>query len=334
MTRSDTTEQNPAVRHLLLNPWVWAALLLAAATVLVSDDPRVGFLAYLLMLAGGWLCGFGFVNLTGRIRKRRVGMLVHLTGAVLAGLLLWLMVTAGADIIGELPQAAKAAYVVAQLAAAPAAGWVWLALIGRVTTMLGRRSAPKVAPAPPAWELSTERSTLRFSAVPLRMRTLGLMIALMVVIVGGIGALLMIATGDLAERLGARVVIIALGIVLGLPTYMLLVSAMHRRTVDCVVSFDSDRLRVEAGPVRVDVALSEIDLLLWRSDSDYARIELRSGTTELCLIAGLARAPKGVAPQLPPLPRHIRGSLESEKLTERRSRRGVTTYQKPEDARP
>lgn len=314
--------------RVLGTPWLWAALLLGAAVPLVIADPQIGFLAFLLALIGGWLCGAGFVNATLRIRRRGIGALVHAIGAVLAGVLLWAMVSLGPGIAGVLSDPAKAAFTVAQFASAPAAGWIWITLIGRATSLMSSRANPVAPPAGPAWEHEGKESILRFVAVPLRMRTLGLAIAAVVVVFGGAAATLLILTGDLAERLGPRLVILVLGAGLALPGYLLLKTLLHRRTVDCELRIGPDRLRVRAGDVAFDVAFGQIELLRWRCDGDYARLELQAGGRELSLVAGMARVPKGAAPTLPPLPAATARRLEAAGISPSRSRRGLTTFRR------
>lgn len=315
-------------RRILGNPWLWAAVLLGAAVPLVIADPQIGFGAYLLAVVGGWLCGVGFVRATLRMRRPGIGVLAHAVGAVLAGVLLWAMVSLGPVIAGGLDEPGRAALAVAQFASAPAAGWIWITLIGRVAALVSSR-APRVAPPiGPAWEHEGKESLLQFPAVPLRMRTLGLAIAAVVVVFGGIAATLLILTGDLAERLGPRLVIIVVGAGLALPGYLLLKALLHRRTVDCELRIGPERLRVRAGAMALDASFHEIDLLRWRCDGDYARLEVHCGGRELSLVAGIARVPKGTAPTLPLLPAIITRRLEAGGLWSSRSRRGLTTFRR------
>lgn len=321
------------MRRLVISPWSWAVVLLAAATALVSIDPRVELPAFLLILAGGWACGFGFVNLTMRLR-RPIGAGVHLLGAVGAALLLWASASVG-PLPADVPPVAAACLMVARLAAAPAAGWVWLGLIGRITTRISSRSPAASPPQPPAWRNTERRSEVRFRAVPMRMRALGSMVAAVVIVVGALTASLLIATGDLAERLGARVVVIVVGVLLALPAYLLLRAFLRRRTVACSISFeldrnrDEDRVVVIAGDDSVDITLAEVDLLLWRTEGDYARVELHSARIPpVSLLVGMAATPAGVAAALPELPPHIRGRLDDAGLAREHSKRSVTTFRR------
>ncbi|WP_440710854.1 hypothetical protein [Herbiconiux sp. YIM B11900] len=323
---SDDRPSRPLARRILGRPWLWAVLLLGASVPLVMADPDVGFLAFLLALIGGWLCGAGFVGATLRMRSARLGALVHVLGAVLAGVLLWAMVSIGPAFAGILTGPARAAFVVAQFAAAPAAGWIWITLVGRAASRMSSRAQRADPPAGPVWEHEGRASILRFRAVPLRMRTLGLAIAAVVVVVGGIAATLLILTGDLAERLGPRLLIIVVGAGLALPASLLLRALLHRRTVECELWIGPDRLRLRAGGATFESSFGEIDLLRWRSDSDYARLEIRAAGRDLSLLAGPARVPKSTAPTLPPLPTTIARRLEARGLTSSRSRRGVTTF--------
>jgi hypothetical protein len=329
---TETVPEERASRSLagrvLGNPWLWAALLLGASVPLVIADPQIGFVAFVLAVVGGCLCGAGFVGATLRIRRRGLGALAHGIGAVLAGVLLWAMVSFGAGLADVLNDPARAAFAVAQFASAPAAGWIWITLIGRVSALVSSRAQQVAPPAGPAWEHEGKESLLRFPAVPLRMRTLGLAIAAVVVVFGGIAATLLILTGDLAERLGPRLVIIVVGAGLALPGYLLLKALLHRRTVACEAWIGPERLRVRAGATALDASFHEIDLLRWRCDGDYARLEVRSGGRELSLVAGMARVPKGTAPTIPPLPAIITRRLEASGLSSSRSRQGLTTFRR------
>ncbi|GAB3595670.1 hypothetical protein [Microbacterium tumbae] len=328
MTEIASAERRPLLRRWLSGPWLWALLCLVTATaILIAADDLV-LPGYLLMLGGGWLCGFGFVNATLRMPAPS-GVLVHLCGAVGAGGLLLLLASPGDGLSARAPEVLRAAVVVMQMAAAPAAGWIWLGLLGRATSAIGRRDASKAPErVVPGWLRDGDRSVLRFAAIPLRMRALTWAIVGIVVVLGAVATWALVATGDLAERLGPRLLIVGVGLVLVLPAYLVLRHVLRLRTVDAVLTISADRLRADAGDIDLDVALEQIDRLLWRTDSDYARVEVRAAAAELTLNAGLARVPAGAAPRLPELPRHVRRRLELAGFTPCRPRQGVVIYRR------
>ncbi|WP_309128327.1 hypothetical protein [Microbacterium sp.] len=72
-------------------------------------------------------------------------------------------------------------------------------------------------------------------------------------------------------------------------------------------------------------SLNEVRMLRWRTDGGEARVEVETVALRLCLIAGIARTEKGAAAALPPLPRHVRRSLERAGLAlEPGRRKGVS----------
>ncbi|WP_439901539.1 hypothetical protein [Microbacterium azadirachtae] len=321
------TVRAPLWRRALRMPLLWALLcgVLALPGYAAGGD---AFLPFLLTLVGGWLCGMSFVNATARMSPPRRGAIAHVLGAIAAGLLLAFLAAVVPDLLAPKPNPARAVVAVVQMAAAPAAGWIWLALIGRITSALRLRATPAVLEGP-EWE-GAERgsgSVLRFAAVPLTMRALTLWILLVVVVVAGIGVALMIAFDAFVMAAGPRLVIVALGIVLGLPAYLLLSALLRRRTVTYTVRFDVDRLELERAGSTLSVRYADVERLVWRSDSEYARLEVLGEGVDLSLIAGIARVPKGRTAALPPLSRRVRGLLEGAGLSPSPSRNGrVQTF--------
>ncbi|MHA7268740.1 hypothetical protein [Arthrobacter sp. HLT1-20] len=56
-------------------------------------------LPFLLTLLGGWLCGFAFVNFTLGVKRAWLGVLLHVVGAAVSGVLLHWMVFGGSSIL-------------------------------------------------------------------------------------------------------------------------------------------------------------------------------------------------------------------------------------------
>ena len=320
-------------RKLIRNPALWGALLLAVAIAFTLAGDDLSFFPFLMMLVGGWCVGFAFVNATMRMVPARNGALLHAGIAVALGAAIAFVVESGGDLLEPLPEAVRAVAVVLQLAAIPAAGWIWLGLLSRVGDMLTRREAKKrPTPTTPEWERdeSGDGSSVRFPGIPLRMHVLTRTIIGIVLVAGVFTTLLLIALDDIVMRLGPRLMIILVGVVVALPVYLALTAVLRRRTASCVVAFGNDELRLQVGEEAHVVPFRDLELLLWRPRSDYARIEVRGAGVDLSLITGLARPPAGRTAELPVLPRRVFRRLELAGLTLERSRRDdVITFRRP-----
>lgn len=318
-------------RRLLGKPLVWAAACALLALPWYLAGSGLELLPYLLTLVGGWLCGFAFVNATLGMQPPRRGALVHLTGAVLLGAALTWIILEGKDVVSVAPESVRAVILFLQMAAIPAAGWLWLALIGRVSDIARTPSArAQPAPAAPDWEEDYAGTLVRFAAIPMQMRRLGTIVAGVVVVVGSLAVLMLIEFDWFLNFGSARIIILAVGLLFALPAYLLLKSALGRMTVSYTVQFTRDQLRIDTDTDSIEIALRDIDELVWRCTSDYARLNVRGTGRNVSLIAGFARMPRGVLPQLPPLPHRILRNLTEAGLEVRRTRRpGLTVFRRP-----
>ncbi|MFT4258573.1 hypothetical protein [Microbacterium sp.] len=307
---------------------ICGVVLLVAAFVAMLVMQDLGILPLLLMLVGGWCLGFAFVNLT--FRMPRNGLALHIAGAVVISAEVVTMIEFGGPLLTVRPEPVGVAVIVAQTAAIPAACWIVLGILGRATDALTRRER-RNAPIrrAPEWERdeSGDGSFVRVRAIELRMRQLTLAIIGVVLVVSGIGVALLIAADGAIMHLGARLSIILMGIVLGLPAYAALSAVIRRRTRDCTIAFGNDEVRIGVGSTASVVRFSELEHLRWRCGSDYARVELRGGGIDLSLFSGLAKPAPGRTAELPPLPRRVFTRLEGAGLVVERSRRGdVVTF--------
>ncbi|MEA1262694.1 hypothetical protein MicroSTF_06610 [Microbacterium sp. STF-2] len=334
-TAAEARVRVKVTRTLVRNPLVVGAVLLLAAIAftLLGDD--LSFLPFLLMLVGGWCFGFAFVNATQGIMPARNGAVLHLGVAVVLGALVAFVVEFGGDLLDPFPEAVRGIAVVLQLAAIPATGWIWLALIGRVTDFFARRDTKKKPPpVTPDWEReeSGDGSIVRFPAIELRMRALTQAIVAIVVVAGLFGVALLIALDDIVMRMGPRIAIVLMGIVVGLPVYLVFTAILRRRTAQCTVAFGNDELRVQVDDELHTIPFRNLEFLRWRCRSDYARIEVRGSGADLSLFAGLATPPRGFSAELPALPRRVYRRLELAGLTVEKARRGeVITFRAPSE---
>ncbi|CAH0181785.1 hypothetical protein SRABI76_01549 [Microbacterium oxydans] len=320
-------------RKLVRSPLVWGALLLAVAILATLAGDDLSFVPFLLMLVGGWCFGFAFVNATLRMTPSRAGVLLHAAVAILLGAAIAFVVELGNDMLAPFPERIRAIAAALQLAAIPAAGWIWLGLLSRVTDALtGLEAKKRPAPVTPEWEREEngDGSRVRFPGIPLRMRVLTGAIVVIVVVFGLGGTLLLIAFDDIVLRMGARVAIILVGIVIALPVYAVFTAVLRRHTKACTVAFGNDELRLSVGDHTDVIRFRDLEHLLWRTRSDYARIEVRGAGVDRTIIAGLAKPPAGRTAELPVLPRRVFRRLELAGMTLTRSRRAdVVTFQRP-----
>lgn len=312
-------EPGPVWRRVLHLPLFWA-LVCGALALPGYLGGHLEFLSFLFTLVGGWLCGFAFVNATLRMPARR-GLIAHIAGAAGAGLLLWLLAEAAPALLAPQPTPARAFLAVLQMGAAPAAGWVWLGLISRVTAMIGARDAAKAPPAP-LWEAADRGSLARFRGVPLTTRALVLWCVLTTAVVAGMVLAILIVTGATILNVGPKLFLLLYVVVPGLPAYLLMSWLLRRRAVDCAVRFDADRLRIEVAGAEQGIRYRELERLVWRAEGDFARIEARGSGVDVTLIAGIARTPGGTVPALPTLSRRVVQLMEEAGLRSRTLRGG------------
>ncbi|WP_285364189.1 hypothetical protein [Microbacterium sp. LMC-P-041] len=329
-TTSERRLRREIGRRLVRAPLAWGVLLLVAATVWTIAGDDLSFFPFLLMLLGGWSIAFSFVNATMDMRPVRAGVAVHLGVAVVLTAVMIVVIDAGSELLAGLPEPVRAVIVVLQIAAGPAAGWIWLGLLSRLTDRIGRRDAlRRPPPVAPEWERDEngDGSHVQFSAIDLRMRALTVAIVAVVLVVGTAGTVLLIAFDDAVMHMGARLAIILTGAVVGLPVYLMLRAVLRRRTLSCSVAFGDDDLRIRSGNATHRIPFRQLQHLVWRTRSDYARIEVRGAGVDLSLITGLAKPPSGRTAELPALPRRVFRRLELAGLDVERSRRDeVVTF--------
>ncbi|MFE6964731.1 hypothetical protein ACFVAJ_06445 [Agromyces sp. NPDC057679] len=318
-------------RRLAGSPLVWAAVCFALTVPWFAAGQGMEFVPYLLMLVGGWLCGFSFVNLTFRIRPERDGVILHVVGAVVAGVFLWVAIELSRPLLETAPEPLKIAFLIVQFAAIPAAGWIWLGLLSRITSAVGRPSKKRPSPVAPEWvRAETGRgSEVGFTAVPMTMRALTTAIVLIVVVVGAVAVVALIAVTEHVVQLGPRFAIFLVGVVFALPAYFIYMAIVQRRTLDCTIGFGDDRLWLRTDASTTIVKFDELDELVWRCRSDYARVELRGANLDVSLITGIAKGRPGFTAELPALPRRVVGRLTDLGFALERSKRDeVLTFRR------
>jgi len=317
----------PWWKRLFRKPLFWALICAALALPCYLDGNGMGLLPFLFTLVGGWLCGFAFVNFTLGIKRTWLGVLLHVVVAALSGLLLHWLVFDGSSFLKTLPGQLRALLLFLQMGAIPGVAWIWFGLLGRITSVAAKPSkTAKSTRQAPGWEDTSPGTRVQFWALPMTMRALAWAIAGMSVLGGGLTILLMIAFDSFLFRFGsARLIIIALGLLIGLPGYYLFRAVLGRKTTPCSVAFGKDRLTIETHAHAATIPYVDLERLVWRNNSDYARVEVHGGGHAFSLLVGMARTPKTVLPQLPPLSQKtIRRLTDAGMETQPSRRPGVT----------
>lgn len=317
----------PWWKRLFRKPLFWALICAALAMPWYLGGNGMELLPYLLTLVGGWLCGFAFVNFTLGIRRTGLGVLLHVVVAAASALLLHWLVFDGSGFLKTLPGQLRALLFFLQMGAIPGVAWIWLGLLGRITSVAAKPSKKaKATRLAPGWEDASPGTRVQFWALPMTMRALTWAIAGMCVLGGGLAFLLMTAFDAFLLRFGsATLIIIAFGVLIGLPGYHLFRAVLGRRTTACSVVFGKERLTIETHAQVAAIPYVDLERLVWRNASDYARVEVHGGGHAFTLLVGMARTPKTVLPQLPPLSQKTINSLTDAGMEPQPSRRpGVT----------
>lgn len=325
------------MRRIFGKPLVWAALLIAAASVLfatgtfgLSDDWIVPFL---LTLLGGWLAGNAILDGLNRVVPFRIRIMLHIGAIAAIALTIWAMFlwTKPLAKAGILPDSGWGVFFALQMAGLVAVAWLVLALLHTVTALVKVGSKP-VDRRLPEWEAAeSDGAIVRFSAAPMRFGALTGVIVGTIVVASLLGAGLMLAFPAIMNA-GPMVVIVALALVIGLPLYAIISAMFRARSRRCSILFGDRRLRLEVGDDVFECGYVQLDELIWRRGSEYARIELGARGERRSLIVGVAKQPPGTAPNLPELSRRTKRLLEAAGLedvsSEREARSGLTRYRR------
>lgn len=316
---AETAKKPPLLRTIALNPLIWAAACTLAA--LPGYLTEGGFFSYLMSIIAGALCGIWFVNLTVRM-PHPAGAIVHLVVAVALAPTMFAAIELVPPMLA--PGAPRAVYTGVLFALPPAAGWVWITLISRITSLVSRktRAQPRV---PLVWDNDGDAVLVRFRAIPMRMGELTVWMVATILVTGAIVTTALIVFGDIVERLGPRLLILALGVLFAFPAYLVVTALLRRRSVDASVRVSRDRMWITAGETTHALRLSQIERLRWGIGSDYARLEVTAPGVDLALLVGMAKQADGLASELPPLPARTLRLAETEGLKQTTSRRGLVT---------
>lgn len=307
-------------RRVLRHPLSWTVVCLAAAVPLMGTPYDFG--GFLLSLLAGWLAAHALVRLLLVLRPPWLSVALHV-GASLAIVVPMLIASSPGGAGKILPAPLTAAI---GLALPPAAGWIWLTLIGRASGAVRaderRRAAQRTEPE---WRRDASRWTLRLPVVPLR-RSAYLAVGIgLFVLATGIAATLVIVFEDVAQRLGPMAILLVLGWTVFLPISLVLHAVARVRTVEVSLVVDERRMRVlpVAGRAPLfDAPLEELRSVTWRLRTSPTGVVLRPAAGPgLVLLVGMARREKGRAATCPPPPATLLRMLDGAGLLEKPSRR-------------
>ncbi len=282
------------------------------------------FAGFLLCLIGGWLVAHAVVCGLMAMRSPGLSFGLHVGVAAAAAAALSLL-TRG--VIPDIVDASATGAI--SFAAVPAAGWIWLTLIGRVSGLVRADSARRAARlASPDWTRTNDVWELRLPVVALRLSTYRGVIGILFAIAAGVLSVFVVGFSDVAMRMSPLMIVVVLGWLVGLPISGAILLIARARTVDALVRVTRGRLVVErmtdgkTDAMRiVDLALAEVHALRWAARDAPTRIEVRPMVgAGLVLLFGLARRPAGLAATLPALPTGLRRRLEEAGLSARASR--------------
>lgn len=274
---------------------------------------------FLLLIVAGWLAGHVVVGALALIERSGVRLLGHLAVALVFVALAVLVFPRWGAILDPLPPIARDASYMLGMAAIPMMGWVWLALIGLITTHVA-------SPAKEAHGPSWEANLVRFAAVSAPMRALT-KATLVAAGVAGVATLVAVMLWQPLIHGGPRVLVFLVALV-GMPIYAVLKRRLVRDTVPCSVRIAPHELIITSAKISERYGYREIDRLIWQTTGEYARLEIGGGGRSTSLLVGIARREPGILPTLPPLSGKFRRVLVTNGLVEdsRHENKGTLKY--------
>jgi len=189
-----------------------------------------------------------------------------------------------------------------------------------------------------SWQQYGDSSVLQFTALPMRMHTLALVITLMVLPIGAATAAMLISLDMMNFRFPVRVTIVVVGLGLAVPVCLIFFRTIRALATEYTVRLTPSRIDISSARDQQSFALQDIRLLRWRSQTDYARLVLVTGTRKISLLAGLRRArlrsDRSIV--LPPIPEGYQQHLASLGFSMRRTWRApdLVSFRRADGARP
>ena len=314
-------------------------VVLCAAGAVAAGQGHDGFLAYLGVIVGGWALAFAAVNALAGLAPRRQWV-VHVALAVGAVALL-ATTTALLDALSGLPQPWRGPLLYVALGLPPAAGWVLLTLLGRVSNRIDRDVSRRAATLTPlAWSGSDSRPELTATASTFPRRRLTVLIVGAIAVGGLLATVVMILAERWVLRLPPLMLVVLLGVLIGLPLYAAVHAVVNHGRGPVTLRWGTGAVEIDAGTdARWVVPLAMIRRLVWCMQGDMARFEIHTATRRETFLVGMVRQDAGSASELPPLQHRMTRALEQAGLRSR-VRRGVISFEREagtisrDDARP
>ncbi|MFS0714517.1 hypothetical protein ABC195_11575 [Microbacterium sp. 2P01SA-2] len=316
-----TTKQRAreAARQVLLHPLLWGALCIVVAVPLLGTAHD--FWGFLLCLFAGWSAAHALVRWLHTM-PRTLSVALHLAASVGVGVLLFATL-ADDGWRGMLPPAIAAAL---GFTAVPAAGWIWLTLVGRVSGAVAAASRRRAAAlVVPQWERVGDVWNLRLPVVALRSPVYIATVATIAVLGAGLVVTVTVVFDDILVRVGPLLMLLVLGWGVAAPAYLVLRAIAHHRTADVVITVDGSRdsqtVRVARSPeaeVLFEAPVGGIRSLQLSARTSPVRIVIRPfHGSGLVLLVGLARRRPDAAPTFALPPAHLIDRLGSAGLVRR-----------------
>ena len=189
-----------------------------------------------------------------------------------------------------------------------------------------------------SWQQDGDSNVLRFTACPMRMHTLALVITLMVLPIGAATAAMLISLDMMNFRFPVRVTIVVVGLGLAVPVCLIVFRTIRALATEYTVRLTPSRIDISSAREHQSFPLQDIRLLRWRSQTDYARLVLVTGTRKISLLAGLRRArlrsDRSIV--LPPIPEGYQQHLAGLGFSAHRTRRApdLVSFRRADGARP
>ncbi|GAA2829523.1 hypothetical protein FB468_2763 [Leucobacter komagatae] len=324
------------MKRLLGRSEFWALACFGAALPWVLAGDAAGFFPFVCLLVAGFFAGLIVMRQLARIPSRRAGLWAHVGVAAALAVFGALFVPRLGDVMGwlrqALPEPAVSFVWALWVPTLTLSGVVWLTLLARATAALpggpGGRSLQLPAPV---WVGTTDGATAEFTAVEMTRRAYLWAVAACAVAVFGAAICVFVAAEPVVSRWSPRVLLLAFGLGLVLPVFLLARATFRGRSRAYSVVFTKGRMRIRVGGDTFTYVFRDIEAFTWCPRGEAARIEVRSRRGDRSLLVGIAKPLAGKRAALPDLSRRVRAELSEAGLEElpRRGPVGTWRYGRP-----
>ncbi|WP_259457209.1 hypothetical protein [Microbacterium sp. AG790] len=310
-------------RWFVLAPALAGIVLCAIGGALVTPTSDGGLAAYLCVLIGGWAVAFSAVNaLSGWEERWQWAGHIALTAGALA---LAVSITPLIQQAATLPEPWGRSLALVALGIPPAAGWIVITLLGRISARVDRASSHRAAAVtPPQWSGPDGRPELTVSASLFTMRALTTLVVGAIIAGGVLAVALLIVAERWVLRLPPLMLVVVLGALIAMPLSAAVHVVVNRRRRPVTIRWRTGAVEVDTGG-QWTVPFPMIQRLVWCPRGDTARVEIHTATRSETLLVGMVRQESHAAAELPALQRRMRAALEDSGLRPS-ERRGVLRF--------